>query len=65
MYASMPDTITSVMRSAQRWVSDMEAEIIPGKISIIPPPPQVPPAGTGKNGKGTVTLGDPVEGLEK
>ncbi|MPC60836.1 hypothetical protein E2C01_054895 [Portunus trituberculatus] len=24
MYASLPDTITSVMRSAQRWVSDTD-----------------------------------------
>ncbi|MPD03755.1 hypothetical protein E2C01_099406 [Portunus trituberculatus] len=32
--------------STKRWVSDMEPEIIPGKISIIPP--QVPPNGRGK-----------------
>ncbi|MPC22555.1 hypothetical protein E2C01_015572 [Portunus trituberculatus] len=46
MYASMPDTITFVKRSTQRWVSDTETVIIPGKISIIPP--QVPPTGRGK-----------------
>ncbi|MPC37016.1 hypothetical protein E2C01_030487 [Portunus trituberculatus] len=32
--------------STQRWVSDMETVIIPGKISIIPP--LVPPTGRGK-----------------
>ena len=45
MYASMPDTITSVMRS-QRWVPDTEAIIIERKISIIPP--QVSPTSRGK-----------------
>ncbi|MPC58221.1 hypothetical protein E2C01_052217 [Portunus trituberculatus] len=44
--------------STKRWVSDMETIIIPGKISIIPP--QVLPIG-----RGTSTLVDPEEGLEK
>ncbi|MPC89194.1 hypothetical protein E2C01_084130 [Portunus trituberculatus] len=42
--------------STQRWVSDTETVLIPGKISIIPP--QVPPTGSS-------SLGDPEEGLEK
>ncbi|MPC14727.1 hypothetical protein E2C01_007497 [Portunus trituberculatus] len=42
----MSNTNISVIRSAQRWVSDTETVIIPGKISIIPP--QVPPTGRGK-----------------
>ncbi|MPC69189.1 hypothetical protein E2C01_063404 [Portunus trituberculatus] len=46
MYASMPDTITSVMRSAQRDGSDPETVNIPGKISIIPP--QVPATSRGE-----------------
>ncbi|MPC71245.1 hypothetical protein E2C01_065517 [Portunus trituberculatus] len=45
MYASMPDTITSVMRLAHS-VSDTKTVIIPGKISIMPP--QVTPTGRGK-----------------
>ncbi|MPC55805.1 hypothetical protein E2C01_049749 [Portunus trituberculatus] len=32
--------------STQKWVSDMEILIIPGKIAIIPP--QVPRSGRGK-----------------
>ncbi|MPC88482.1 hypothetical protein E2C01_083387 [Portunus trituberculatus] len=35
--------------STKRWVSDKEAVIISGKISIIPP--QVPPTGRGKTPK--------------
>ncbi|MPC37683.1 hypothetical protein E2C01_031173 [Portunus trituberculatus] len=45
MYASMSDSITSVMRSGDSWIADTETIIIPGKISIIPP--QVPPTGKG------------------
>ncbi|MPC31924.1 hypothetical protein E2C01_025224 [Portunus trituberculatus] len=61
MYASMPDTITSVMRSPQRdvCVSDTEAVIIPGKTSSGPPNWQR------QNARGTFALGDPAEGLEK
>ncbi|MPC40303.1 hypothetical protein E2C01_033858 [Portunus trituberculatus] len=46
MYASMPDTIISVVLTTKRWDSDTETVIIPGKIRIIPP--QVPPNGKGK-----------------
>ena len=48
MYASMPDTIISVMRSAHR-VSVTEAVIIPRTMSIIPP--LVPPTSRGKTQK--------------
>ncbi|MPC43020.1 hypothetical protein E2C01_036655 [Portunus trituberculatus] len=34
MYASMPDTITSVMRSAQRWVSDTETVTLALSVSV-------------------------------
>ncbi|MPC23569.1 hypothetical protein E2C01_016626 [Portunus trituberculatus] len=63
MHASMPDTITSVMRSAQRDGSDMDTVIIPGKISIISP--QVPPTGRGKAPEAPPPWGDPEEELEK
>ncbi|MPC48460.1 hypothetical protein E2C01_042233 [Portunus trituberculatus] len=52
MYASMPDTVTFVMCSAQR---DTEAVIIPGKISIIPP--QFPQTGRGKTSKAPLFWG--------
>ncbi|MPC65566.1 hypothetical protein E2C01_059704 [Portunus trituberculatus] len=63
MYASMADTITSVMRSAHRDVSLTRKLIIPGKISIIPL--QVPPTGRGKTPQAPPLLGDPEGDLEK
>ena len=50
--------------SIQRWVSDSELVIIPGKINIIPP--QVLPERGGRDiTPGTFALEKPEEGLEK
>ncbi|MPC38360.1 hypothetical protein E2C01_031866 [Portunus trituberculatus] len=47
MYASMPDSITSVMRSAQKGGSlTRKQKSFQGKISKIPP--EVPTSGRGK-----------------
>ncbi|MPC62619.1 hypothetical protein E2C01_056708 [Portunus trituberculatus] len=64
MYVSMSDTITSVMRSAQRDVSLMQKQLsFQGKISITP---QVPSTSRGKTPEAPrSTLGDLEEGLEK
>ncbi|MPD01478.1 hypothetical protein E2C01_097010 [Portunus trituberculatus] len=44
----IPSRISSLLcvQHTERWVSDMETVIIPGKISIIPP--WMPPSGRGK-----------------
>ena len=47
----------------QRWVSDMEIEIIPRKINIVSH--QSSPNWQKQNAGGASTLGDPEEGLEK
>ena len=56
MYASMPDTIISAICSAQRLVSDIEAVVIPRKISITPP--QVPPTSRSKKAPLLCWLGE-------
>ncbi|MPC38045.1 hypothetical protein E2C01_031546 [Portunus trituberculatus] len=48
----------------QRWVSDTETVIIPGKISIYNTS-SGPPSLLRQNARGTSALGDPEEGLEK
>ncbi|MPD02098.1 hypothetical protein E2C01_097656 [Portunus trituberculatus] len=48
--------------STQRWVSDTETVIIPGKICIIPP--QVPTTGRDKTPEAPPFWGDPEEELE-
>ncbi|MPC16167.1 hypothetical protein E2C01_008987 [Portunus trituberculatus] len=49
--------------NTQRWVSDTETVIIPGKISIILP--EVPPTGRGKTPEAPPFWKDPEEELEK
>ncbi|MPC30319.1 hypothetical protein E2C01_023580 [Portunus trituberculatus] len=66
MYASMTDTITSIMYSAQCtdiWVSDTRTVIIPGKINI--KHSQVPTNWLRENARGISDLGSPEEELEK